>query len=94
MQCEKCGHETDSVVCSQCGSTVAKLGPFCYCCGHRLGQESEEASAEARSAPPAEDESNRVDFSSRTLCSDGTCIGVINEQGVCKVCGKPYVPES
>ena len=28
------------------------------------------------------------------LCSDGTCIGVINEKGFCKVCGKPYVSVS
>jgi len=34
------------------------------------------------------------DFSRRILCSDGTCIGVIGENGVCKVCGKPYAPES
>jgi len=29
------------------------------------------------------------DFSKRILCSDGACIGVVNEQGICKVCGKP-----
>jgi len=31
-----------------------------------------------------------IDFSQRILCSDGDCIGVINEQGVCNTCGKPY----
>jgi len=30
------------------------------------------------------------DLSNRILCSDGTCIGVINEKGFCRVCGKPY----
>jgi len=30
------------------------------------------------------------EFSRRELCSDGTCIGVINEKGVCNICGKPY----
>jgi hypothetical protein len=30
----------------------------------------------------------------RLLCSDGNCIGVINDMGYCKVCGKPYVGES
>jgi hypothetical protein len=41
--------------------------------------------------PPAEgSESEESDFSKRILCSDGNCIGVVNEQGVCKVCGKPY----
>jgi len=29
------------------------------------------------------------DFSDRMLCPDGSCIGVINESGVCNICGKP-----
>jgi hypothetical protein len=29
------------------------------------------------------------DFSQRILCSDGNCIGIINEQGFCNICGKP-----
>jgi hypothetical protein len=94
MVCEKCGQETDFVTCSQCGRQVADLGPFCYHCGRRLGKGTEEAPGGAPDAGSGEESSDQVDFSSRTLCSDGTCIGVINEQGVCKVCGKPYVPES
>ena len=34
-----------------------------------------------------------TDFSERKLCSDGNCIGVINEQGRCNICGKPYTGE-
>lgn len=30
-----------------------------------------------------------IDFSKRILCSDGNCIGVINDKGVCNVCGRP-----
>jgi hypothetical protein len=84
MQCEKCGLETETVVCGACGSNIAKVGPYCYSCGASLerGQRAEASGG---------DES--IDFSDRVLCSDGTCIGVINEQGVCKVCGKPYTPE-
>ena len=37
---------------------------------------------------------DEIDFSKRVLCSDGTCIGVINEQGVCNECGKPYKTEA
>jgi hypothetical protein len=33
------------------------------------------------------------DFSERKLCSDGSCIGVINEEGICNICGKPYTGE-
>ncbi|HBA55887.1 MAG TPA: hypothetical protein DCZ04_15910, partial [Syntrophorhabdus aromaticivorans] len=66
--------------CNGCGKEVAKLGAYCYLCGTGLRGEIEETDAD--------------DFSDRILCSDGTCIGVVNEQGVCKVCGKPYIPET
>ena len=41
----------------------------------------------------AASDEDEIDFSKRVLCSDGTCIGVINEQGVCSECGKPYTEE-
>ena len=37
---------------------------------------------------------DEFDLSSRILCSDGTCVGVVNEKGFCKVCGKPYRPNA
>ena len=40
---------------------------------------------------PMKGDEGEIDFSQRILCSDGNCIGVINEQGVCSVCGKPFV---
>lgn len=83
MICEKCGSETETVKCIKCGEEIAKLGPYCYLCGAGL---SEKTATEA--------ETDGADFENRILCSDGTCIGVINEQGVCKVCGKPYTPEA
>lgn len=90
MQCEKCGQEIETLVCVGCGKTVIRLGPFCYLCGHAVGQEDAGCADSAGSA----DNGEAIDFSSRLLCSDGACIGVINEQGLCKVCGKPYTPES
>jgi hypothetical protein len=42
---------------------------------------------------PQNREEGEADFSDRKLCSDGNCIGVINEQGVCNICGKPYAGE-
>jgi hypothetical protein len=39
-------------------------------------------------------DSDPDDFSNRVLCIDGTCIGVINEQGVCNECGKTYSEEA
>jgi hypothetical protein len=29
----------------------------------------------------------------RLLCCDGSCMGVINDQGVCSICGRPYSEE-
>jgi hypothetical protein len=34
--------------------------------------------------------SSKTDWESRTLCSDGNCIGVIGSDGRCKECGLPY----
>jgi hypothetical protein len=28
--------------------------------------------------------------SQRILCSDGNCVGTINEKGICNICGKPH----
>ncbi len=63
---------------------VLRLGPCCYLCGKVLDV-----------APPEPAEGvEEGDFDNRVLCSDGTCIGVIDERGVCKVCGKPYSPDA
>jgi predicted amidophosphoribosyltransferase len=85
MLCEQCGKELETTTCGQCGRVVLKLGSFCYSCGNELG----------RVEPTGgETEAEGIDLSSRVLCSDGTCIGVIDEKGICKVCGKPYSPEA
>ena len=84
MLCEKCGQEVDSIKCQRCGEMILGLGSFCYRCGNEL---------EALHREPKEDP-GELDFSKRVLCSDGTCIGVINEEGTCKVCGKPYTPDA
>lgn len=83
MRCENCSKDIETVICPQCRGEVAKLGPFCYLCGKELVLE--------KLSPQEPDED---DFSSRVLCSDGNCIGVIDEKGFCKECGKPYKPES
>jgi len=35
-------------------------------------------------------ESPKIDISERIPCSDGNCVGTINEDGVCSICKKPY----
>jgi hypothetical protein len=83
MECEKCRENVETILCRGCGTMVIRLGPFCYACGERL-----------QNISTVETDTDDLDFSSRILCSDGACIGVVNEQGICKVCGKPYAPES
>ncbi len=82
MICEKCAGEVETVLCKSCGGNIVKLGPFCYACGTKFEKEREEA-----------EEGAGINLEDRILCSDGTCIGVV-ENGVCKLCGKPYVPET
>ena len=86
MLCDKCGQEIETCICPKCGQNVLRLGHYCYLCGGTVGPEPE------REVPPEPEDD--IDFAHRILCSDGTCIGVINAEGVCKVCGKPYTPES
>ena len=79
MKCPHCGQALGERICHSCGVEVLKESSFCHRCGVSLGVSQE---------TPTADEDN--DFSKRVLCSDGTCIGVVDERGICKVCGKPY----
>jgi len=82
MLCEKCQAEIETVTCNKCGEAIIPIGNYCYLCGADLRLKSNEEEGE-----------DTIDLSSRILCSDGTCIGVV-ENGVCKLCGKPYIPET
>ena len=81
MKCSHCGQPISGRICLACGSEILLESLFCHRCGVKL-----ENSATKSPSPEGED----VDFSKRILCSDGTCIGVVDEKGICKVCGKPY----
>ncbi|MBW2602540.1 MAG: hypothetical protein JRD47_11635 [Deltaproteobacteria bacterium] len=84
MECPNCQFELPSRQCPECSEEIPVFGKFCCYCGASLPEESSEKKG-------AEE---HVDFSSRVLCSDGNCIGVINAQGVCRECGKPYTGEA
>ena len=84
MKCSQCGHPISGRICPACGSQILEESLFCHRCGVKL-----ESSAPKLLSP----EEGSIDFSRRVLCSDGTCIGVVNEKGICKVCGKPYAGE-
>jgi hypothetical protein len=68
-------------LCPECGEKTPDVGKYCcYCAAAIADQDLDERS----------DKEDADDFSRRVLCSDGACIGVINAQGVCSECGKPY----
>lgn len=83
--CEVCAKDIGSTRCPQCNEEILRLGPFCYLCGAQL-------TGETIAEPETIDTDD--DFATRILCSDGSCIGVIGENGTCKVCGKPYTPDA
>lgn len=85
MKCPHCGQSLGERLCPSCGWAILEESVFCHRCGSRL-------ECLTPDSPSAEEESG--DFSKRILCSDGTCIGVIDEKGICKVCGKPYAGEA
>lgn len=66
--------------CSKCGQNADNSDSFCSKCGNKLTD-----------TKPTENEKIK-EWSSRTLCNDGSCIGVINGDGFCTECQKPYDP--
>jgi hypothetical protein len=78
MKCPHCQETIPSAVCPECGAETLDGGLYCCHCGRRIGKE----------------EAREVDFSERVACSDGNCIGTVNEKGVCGICGKAYAGEA
>jgi len=71
--------------CAHCGETL----PFVLCpeCG---GETPEGSLFCSQCGKPVKREKAEIDFSERIACSDGNCVGTINEKGVCNLCGKHY----
>ena len=80
MNCPKCGEALPFIICQNCGGEYPGGGAYCCWCGNPTA--------------PAVGQESETDFSNRKLCSDGNCIGVIDERGVCNVCGKPYAGDA
>ena len=84
MKCPYCKADLPSRECPECHERIPLEGRFCAYCGAEM----------LHREPAAESGDDGVDFSKRILCSDGACIGVINEDGFCSECGKPYTGEA
>jgi hypothetical protein len=83
--------------CKECG-TLLEPGDASSSASAALAAPNLAASNLA-ALPPALDsaetgpDEGALDFSSRTLCSDGACIGLVGSDGRCKECGKPYAED-
>ena len=89
------------VLCSD-ESCIGVIGPDGRCkeCGklyeESQTEESNETQTDAELADdfdatePTHTDSADIDWETRTLCSDESCIGVIGPDGRCKECGKRY----
>jgi len=65
-------------VCPQCAEEVKAAAKICRFCRYEF---------------PQTEENRQKKVMGRIPCSDGSCIGTINENGVCRVCGKRYLPK-
>jgi hypothetical protein len=74
MKCPHCGNVISSISCPGCGGEIPEKSLFCCWCGN----------------PVKKEEQVQIDSSERIPCSDGNCIGTVNEKGACNICGKPY----
>lgn len=78
MECPHCHQSLPFLTCSACGKEMPAESRYCNQCGVQTERITQEKAEE------------KDDFLDRKLCSDGTCIGIINEKGVCNICGKSY----
>jgi len=79
MECPQCHQALPYLLCPECGAKTPEESLYCLKCGKSVEKKREET--------------GKTDLSERKLCSDGTCIGIVNEVGVCNICGKPYSGE-
>lgn len=81
IRCPECDYEFPTSICDSCGAVNLRDSSYCCQCGEEF------------IAKKLTGEETSIDWENRRLCSDGNCIGVINEQGMCNICGKPYTGE-
>ena len=81
MRCQYCDEKLPVRQCKECGGETVYDAKFCHRCGAAMPEIEKSAK-------------DYDDVSARRLCSDGTCIGVIGGDNLCKECGKPYTGEA
>ena len=82
MQCSNCNFTLPGQECPSCGKENVLEAKFCNWCGNEL--------ASAPAAVENEEGDQAVKSGERLACSDGMCIGIIGDDGLCVVCAKAY----
>jgi hypothetical protein len=80
--------------CKECGKTY-EGGSREEATSSSPGADNQESAPQFGSEKDASEENEDIsqtdiDWESRTLCIDESCIGVVGPDGRCKECGKPY----
>ncbi|UQZ89628.1 hypothetical protein C4J81_10575 [Deltaproteobacteria bacterium Smac51] len=76
LACENCGHEPRGRTCSGCAETAPVWAKFCPHCGAAMKSEERVEGGDPFS------------IENRRSCPDGNCIGILDADGRCVVCGK------
>lgn len=77
--------------CKECGKPYEGEFTPVAVDGEVMGSEDDVQDDHEEYLEDDRDDKDDVDWESRTLCSDESCIGVIGPDGRCKECGKPLV---
>ncbi|MGL4209746.1 MAG: double zinc ribbon domain-containing protein [Candidatus Adiutrix sp.] len=77
LECENCGHKPATTTCSSCKEKVPSWVTFCPHCGQSVKRK-----------PLSALKGDPMSIENRRACSDGNCIGILDEGGRCVVCGK------
>ena len=77
--------------CKECGKPFEGEFTPVADSGEQFDFEDDPPDYEEDCSAEDQDSDGDLDWESRTLCSDESCIGVIGPDGRCKECGKPLV---
>lgn len=76
MECENCSSEIRSKKCEACREKVPTWSKYCPLCGVVMPEKTTKRDGDPMS------------MENRVLCYDGNCIGILDADNRCTICGK------